>query len=239
MEKMAIPLALALTCVAYAGSAQAGPDAPAIGEKGATAPVRAFLIPVQPEEGANVSIEEVLTPRVAIHRDEPAQVRVTMRNHSTRSEARFPLRIRFDGKIVIEREITIPPLSARAERFELPVERAGWIRGEVFKNPDRQRRDDRRFFTIFARERTEVLLLGGAENIYLKTALDPEGGGGDVALSEKSWDELTTGDLDMAETVVTGTAGDPTPAEISLLGRFVRSYAPKPENEAVFRRTPT
>lgn len=183
--------------------------------------VRTFLMPIHPEPGPNVAVSSVLTPRVAVHRSETARLVVTLVNHSPDMAAKFPVRVVLEGTVVIEREIDLGPGAARTERIDIPMERAGWIKGEVSKREDRLAADDRRYFCILAREKVKVLLLSGADSFWLEQALSPEGTEGDISLRSRGWGELVTGDLDWADAVVLGTGPGPREADIGLLEGFV------------------
>ncbi|MCK4236903.1 MAG: BatA and WFA domain-containing protein, partial [Candidatus Krumholzibacteria bacterium] len=137
--------------------------------------IRAFLLPVQPEPGANVAVERILTPRIALHRGEITTLKVTLRNTSNALRARFPLEVLVDEHRIMEKEIEIPPGGVREENIIFPVERTGWIRGEVRKAMDRLPADDRRFFTLHVREKINVLLVADGSSLYLEQALSPEG----------------------------------------------------------------
>ncbi len=184
-------------------------------------PVRTFVMPVQPDPGPNVAIVSVLTPRVAVHRAEMAGLAVTMVNHSRDTGAKFPVRVIVDGTLVIEREIDLEPRASRTERMDIPVERAGWIKGEVGKREDRLARDDTRYFCIYAREKINVLLLAGGDSFWLEQALSPEGTDGDISLRSRGWGEFVTGDLDWADAVVLGAGPGPRGTDIDLIERFV------------------
>lgn len=182
---------------------------------------RIFLVPVQPDPGTNVSVEEVLTPRVALHRGEVARLSITMRNGSRDLEARFPLTVAADGLRIIEKEVTIRPGGVRVEEIAFPVERAGWVEGEVRKGADRLPADDGRFYALHVRDRVGVLLVADGSSFYLEQALSPEESEGDIALVKREWRQLTTDALKGAEAVVLGPGGGPVGSDIELIRRFV------------------
>ncbi len=184
---------------------------------------RIFLVPVQPEPGTNVAVEEVLTPRVALHRGEVARISITMRNGSRDLEARFPLTVTADGLRIIEKEVMIRPGGVRVEEIAFPVERAGWIGGEVRKRADRLPADDGRFFALHIRDRVGVLLVADGSSFYLEQALSPEESDGDIALVKREWRRLTTDALDGAEAVVLGPGRGPAGSDIELIRRFVEA----------------
>lgn len=186
-------------------------------------PARVFIVPVQPEPGTNVAIEEVLTPRITLHRGELARLAVTMRNGSRDLEARFPLTVTVDGRRIMEKEIAIRPGGVKMEEISFPVERTGWLRGEVRKGGDRLPPDDGRFFALRVRDRVGVLLIADAASFYLEQALSPEGSEGDIALLKRRWREVTTADLEGAEALVLGPGTGPVGRDIELIRRFIES----------------
>jgi hypothetical protein len=199
------------------------------GEAGGTADegemprARIFLVPVQPEPGTNVAVEEVLTPRVALHRGEVARLKITMRNGSRDLEARFPLTVTADDLRIIEKEVTIRPGGVRVEEIAFPVERAGWVGGEVRKRADRLPADDGRFFALHIRDRVAVLLVADESSFYLEQALSPDESDGDIALVKREWRQVTTDALDGAEAVVLGPGRGPVGSDIELVRRFVEA----------------
>lgn len=184
---------------------------------------RAFIVPVQPEPGTNVAVEEVLTPRITLHRGELARLAVTMRNGSRDLEARFPLTVTVDGRRIMEKEVAIRPDGVVVEEISFPVERTGWMRGEVRKGGDRLPPDDGRFFALRVRDRVGVLLVADAASFYLEQALSPEGAEGDIALVKRRWREVTTGDLEGAEALVLGPGTGPGGTDVELIGRFIEN----------------
>lgn len=188
-----------------------------------TPAIRAFLFAVRPGTAANVAVERILTPRVTLHRGEVVDVQVALRNSSQELRARFPLQVIVDGRRIIEKEIGIPPGGVRTERLSFPVERTGWVGGEVRKGGDRLAADDRRFFVLHVRERMKVLLIADGEGFYLAQALSPGGSEGDIELVARGWREYTTADLERTEAVVLGPGGGPRAQDIILLDRFVES----------------
>lgn len=185
--------------------------------------VRTFLVPVQPEPGSNVSVERVLTPRSTLHKGELAEVTVILRNTSRELPARFPLEVLVEEKRVMEKEVEIQPGGLREETIHIPVERAGWVRGEVRKRNDRLSADDRRHFVLHARKKLEALLVTDAAGFYLAQALSPEGADGDIALTTRDWRNFTTADLDRAEALVLGPGRGPLVKDLELFERFVSS----------------
>ncbi len=186
-------------------------------------PERAFLVPVRPGPGANVSIETVLTPRAALHGGEVARLSILLRNNAEHKKARFPLEIMIDGSRIIEKEIEIPPGGTREESVGFPVEKTGWIEGKVRKRSDRLPADDERYFTLRVREKMNVLLISGDKGFYLEQALCPGGVEGDISLRRKDWADFTSADLDRAEAVVLGPGGGALRRDAGFIERFVRS----------------
>ncbi len=203
------------------------PDAPSLEGRGEREPehgaVRTFLVPVQPEPGSNVAIERVLTPRSTLHRGELAEVTVVLRNMSKDLPARFPLEMLVEERRITEKEIEIRPGGVREETITFPVERIGWVRGEVRKRKDRLSADDRRHFVLHVRERLEALLIADASGFYLAQALGPDEAEGDIELIERDWRNFTTADLDRAEALILGPGRGPAAKDVELFDRFVSS----------------
>ncbi|MBU8922394.1 MAG: BatA domain-containing protein [Bacteroidales bacterium] len=183
--------------------------------------IRTFLLPVGVAEEANVSIYEVRTPQVPVHRGETATVGISMRNHSPVSEARFPLRVSFGERLVFEREVTIAPGATSETRIELQAEEIGWIKGVVRKGPDRLGTDDTRYFTVRSREKIKVILLAGDGSMFLREALSPEDADSDMEVETSSWNRLTTGDLESAGALVIGPGEKPERTDLATVKRFV------------------
>lgn len=191
------------------------------GEAPAETPVRAYLLPVTPEPGVNVAVEDLLTPRTTLHSGELVRVEVLLRNTSEELEARFPLRLLIGGRRIIEKELEMPPGVVARENLLFPAERTGWIRGEVRKKADRLGADDRRFFALDVSGRLNVLLISDRSGLYLSQALMPEGYEGDISLDWKGWNEYTTADLDRAATLVLAAGGGLRGEDSELVERFV------------------
>lgn len=205
-----------------AGAVQRGDETEAAGEE-ARKRVRTFLAPVQPEPGANVAIERVVTPRVALHKGEIAGIKVFLKNTSVDLKARFPLSVLIDGRRIVEKEIEIIQGGVREVSVEFPAERTGWVKGEVRKKKDRLQADDRRYFTLHVREKVNVLLVADESGFYLEQALSPEGSEGDISLVRRGWRSFTTADLEKAEALVLGPGRGPLDRDIELFNRFLRS----------------
>jgi hypothetical protein len=191
------------------------------GTKEEEAPFRAYLVPVRADEVQNVSIESVDIPRVALHRGELASVEVLLRNGSPGGSARFPIEVYLDGRRILEREVEIGPAAFKRESLAFPVERSGWLRGEVRKSADRLRADDVRFFALRVIDKVRVLLLADERALYLEQALCPEGSDGDIELVRKEWRALTSADLERADVAVLGPGKGPLRRDVTLIERFV------------------
>lgn len=203
--------------------------------------VRAFLLPVQTAGAANVAVENILTPRVTLHKGETAELSVVCRNASRELPARFPLEILIGGRRVMEKEIEIPPSGRFSATASIRAERTGWIEGVVKKRADRLAADDARYFTLDVREKTRVVLIADGGSLYLEQALSPGSAEGDIAVAERGWKTLTTADLNDADVVVLGPGKAPGPAEAATIERFVSGGGKAivlllPELEAVASR---
>jgi hypothetical protein len=185
--------------------------------------VRIFLLPVIATEEANVSIYEVRTPEVSVHRGETASVGISMRNHSSVSEARFPLRVSFGERLVFEKEMAIAPGATSVTRIELRAEEAGWIKGVVRKSPDRLVTDDTRYFTVRSSEKLKVILLAGEGSMFLRQALSPGEADSDMEVETGTWSRLSTEDLEAADALVIGPGESPDRSDLGLVERFVEN----------------
>ncbi len=195
---------------------------PATREKSRAAhPVRAFLLPVQANAAANVAVESVVVPGVALHKGETAELGIVLRNRSRELAAKFPLEVSIAGRRVMEKEIEILPDNYFTETVVFPVERSGWIDGVVKKRSDRLPADDTRYFTLNVRDRTRVLLLADEGGFYVEQALVPGGVEGDVALVKRGWRAFTSADLSAADVVVLGPGRGPAPGDVEIVDRFV------------------
>ncbi|MDD4856604.1 MAG: BatA and WFA domain-containing protein [Candidatus Krumholzibacteria bacterium] len=208
--------------VGRAAGASAPAGAPAGRSKAGTGlPVRAFLLPVQTERAANVAIEEVLAPRVLLHKGETAELTIVIRNTSKELAAKFPLEVSIGGRRVMEKETEILPDNYLKETAVFPAERAGWIEGIVRKRPDRLAADDTRYFTVNVREKVRVLLIADEGGPYLEEALSPGGGEGDIVVAKQEWRSFTAADLRGADVVVLGPGRGPAPGDVEILDGFV------------------
>jgi uncharacterized protein len=184
-------------------------------------PFRAYLVPVSADGVQNVSIERVGLPRAALHRGELASLEVLLRNGSPDRETRFPIEVHIDGRRIAEREVGIGPAGFERESFAFPVERSGWLRGEVRKAADRLRADDRRYFTLRVMDKLRVLLLADERALYLEQALSPDGSDADMELVRKGWRAFTSSDLEAADVAVLGPGRGPLRRDIGVIERFV------------------
>jgi hypothetical protein len=196
------------------------PGAPAA-ESRRDLPVRAFLLPVQAKGAANVAVESVAAPSVALHKGETAELGITLRNRSRELAAKFPLEVSIAGRRVLEKEIEIPPDGYHTEKVVFPAERSGWIDGVVRKRPDRLSADDARYFALNVRDKTRVLLLADDGGFYLEQALVPGGIEGDIAVAKRAWRAFTSADLGASDAVVLGPGRGPSPGDVEIIGRFV------------------
>jgi hypothetical protein len=187
----------------------------------AALPVRAFLLPVQASVAANVAVESIVVPSVALHKGETAELGIVLRNRSRELAAKFPLEVSIAGRRIMEKEIEMLPDNYSTETVVFPVERSGWIDGIVKKRTDRLPADDTRYFTLNVRDKTRVLLLADEEGFYLEQALAPGGVEGDVAVTKRGWRAFTSAYLDPADVVALGPGRGPAPGDIEIIGRFV------------------
>jgi hypothetical protein len=199
---------------------QAAGGAP-IAAKAARLPIRAFLFPVQTNGASNVSIEQVLAPRVTLHKGETAALTIVLRNTSKDLAATFPLEVSLGGRRIMEKEIEIQPDNYIKETVAAPAERAGWIEGVVKKRPDRLAADDTRYFTLDVREKSRVLLVADEGSLYLEQALSPTGTEGDIAVTKRGWRSFTSADLNGADVALLGPGRGPEPGDVAIIDRFV------------------
>ncbi len=183
--------------------------------------VRAFLLPVQANAAANVAVEGVVAPSVALHQGETAELGITLRNRSRELPAKFPLEVSIAGRRVLEKEIEILPDNYHAETVVFPAERSGWIDGVVKKRSDRLSADDVRYFALNVRDKTRVLLLADDGGFYLEQALVTGGVEGDLAVTKRGWRSFTSTDLGAADAVVLGPGRGPSPGDVELVAGFV------------------
>jgi uncharacterized membrane protein YgcG len=203
------------------GGSSGGGDSSGGGRAAPALPIRAFLLPIETSAAANVAIEEIVAPRVSLHRGEIARLTVVLRNTSRALAARFPLEVSIGGRRIMEREIEIPPGSFFNEAVVVPVERSGWTEGVAKKRPDRLIADDTRYFALNVREKARVLLITDGDGAYLEEALSPGGAEGDIAVTKRGWRSFTAGDLKGAEVVLLGPGRGPEPGDIDIIERFV------------------
>ena len=182
-------------------------------------PVRAYLVRVGDEPPSNGAIERVLAPAATLHRGEIATIQLTLSGDG--GEARFPVALYLDGRRVLERELEAGGSGSERASFSFPVERSGWLRGEVRKRPDRLRADDRRFFALRVVERVPVLLVADEQRLYMEQALSPEGAETDIALGLKEYGELTSNDLERTAVLVLGPGRGLAPPDLEVAERFV------------------
>ncbi len=201
------------------GSVPPFEDAREAPEENRSAPVRAYLVRAGEGHPGNAAVERVTAPGVTLHTGEIATLRLSLSGYG--GDARFPVEIRVDGRMILERELEIGPSGAERAEFSFPVERSGWLRGEVRKRSDRLQADDRRFFALKVVERVPVLLVADERALYIEQALTPEGADTDIALESKRYAELVSGDLDRADVVVLGPGGGMRPRDVTLVERFV------------------
>lgn len=187
---------------------------------GSGGPERVFLVPVEHDGGANVSVERVVVPRTAVHRGEPVAIRALLRA-GRGEDAAVPVRVEVDGRRIIEREEVVPAGGEAAFEFRFEAQRSGWVRGVVSCRGDRLPADDERRFTVNVRERTRALLVASpGAAFYLAQALDPEGADGDMELRTIGWDEFQSADLAGTDVVVAAPAGADARRDAPLLRRF-------------------
>lgn len=184
-------------------------------------PVRAFLLPVQASVAANVSVESVVVPNVALHRGETAELGIVLRNRSRELSAKFPLEVSIEGRRILEKEIEMPPDNYFTETVVFPAERPGWIEGVVKKRSDRLSADDTRYFTLNVRDRTRALLLADEEGFYLEQALGPGAVEGDIAVAKRAYRAFASADLGAADVVVLGPGRGPAAGDVDVIDRFV------------------
>jgi hypothetical protein len=182
-------------------------------------PVRAYLVQVGEDPPRNIAVENVMAPGVTLHRGEIATIRAAFTGSG--GDAPFSVELHIDGRRILEKEFEMGQSRLARAEFSFPVERSGWLRGEVKKRSDRLRIDDRRFFVLEVVERVPVLLLADERALYLEQALRPEGADTDIELELKRYEELTSDDLDRADIVVLGPGRGLRGREAELIERFV------------------
>jgi len=182
-------------------------------------PVRTYLVRIGEEPPRNAAIERVAVPGATLHRGEIADVRLSLAGAG--GDARFPVELHIDGRRILERELEIGPSGVERTEFSFPVERSGWLRGEVRKRSDRLRADDRRFFVLRVVERVPVLLVADERALYIEQALSPEGADTDIALEMRGYAELTSGDVDRKGVVVLGPGAGLRRPDVMIIERFV------------------
>lgn len=181
---------------------------------------RVFLVPVDPDIAGNVAVERVVAPLATVHRGEQIVIRAVL-STGPGAAGSVPVRVEFDGRRIIERETEIGAGAPTGLEFRVEADRPGWIRGLVECRADRLRADDVRRFTVRVRERTRVLLAGGArEGFYLAQALEPDGSRGDIELRAVDWDALQSADLSSADVVFAAPGSADALRAAPLLRRF-------------------
>jgi hypothetical protein len=192
---------------------------PAASEGNETIPVRTYLVRIGGGPPRNAAIERVTAPGVTLHRGEIADVHLSLSGAG--GDAQFPVELHLDGRRILEKELEIGPSGLERVEFSFPVERSGWLRGEVRKRSDRLRADDRRFFVLRVVERVPVLLVADERALYIEQALSPEGADTDIALEMRGYAELTSGDVDRKGVVVLGPGAGLRRPDVMIIERFV------------------
>ena len=198
---------------------QTGGVGPAAAGRGAPIPVTAYLVRVGEESPRNAAIESVAAPGVTMHKGEIATIQLLLASEG--GDERVTVELHLDGRRILEKELETGPSRHDRAEFSFPVERSGWLRGEVRKHSDRLQADDRRFFALRVVERVPVLLVADERALYIEQALRPEGADSDIALELKKYAELTSDDLDRADVIVLGPGRGPRRPDMTIIERFV------------------
>jgi hypothetical protein len=182
-----------------------------------------FFLPVIPGEVSNVSVDEVHLPILLARPGETVKISAALSNHSA-TERTFPLRLRLDGEMRAEVEVTMPPEGRIVRDFFVTLPRAGELEGEVVKRSDLLSGDDRRHFLLPVADEIRVLVLRGRDRMsafYLSRALDPSGeGGSDVRVRERPAPAFSTEDLRGVDVVAVPDPTALTRAQLEELKAF-------------------
>ena len=176
---------------------------------------RLFILPVGDENRPNRSVSgaELFEPRrfgetlkirteVANHSDEPAEALVTLN---------------LDGERRGASSVSLGPGGHESLLFSILLKERGVRRGEIRIDGDRLARDDAFYFTLHRPERLDVLIVAPPDEkalIFLRNALDPEGGEGLIRVREADPGELRSLTLDPYHAVF--LAGVPAPDEAAV-----------------------
>ena len=184
---------------------------------------RNFIIPVWDDLGGNVTIEDILSPSLVIHKGEIIELKITLRNGSSGAGAVSRMSIFIEGERIINKEITLTPGERKIEKVAFSVDKTGWIRGEVRLKRDKLPFDDRRFFVLNAAEKIRVLLVGEKNGFYLKQAVSPEGSEGDMALYKPDIMGITSEAVYKADVIVLGLGKALWKEDIEIIKGFVEN----------------
>ncbi len=133
----------------------------------------------------NVGVKDVRLVQGEAVVGTPGRLDVTVANLSNQA-ASTPVQLFLNGVKTEQKSIDLPAGEEGRVTFELRLERAGGVQGEIRLAQDRLPLDDRFYFPLQARERVKVLVVDGdprtslkaSESYYLVNALNPGKGEG-------------------------------------------------------------
>ena len=128
----------------------------------------------------NLTVKEVRLSKGEAVAGAPGRLEVTVGNLSGKP-ASAQVQLLFQGAKVEQKSVDLPAGEDGKITFDLVLDKAGWVRGEVRLAGDRLPLDDQFHFPLKARERVKVLVVDGdprtalkaSESYFLVNALQP------------------------------------------------------------------
>lgn len=138
--------------------------------------IKIFTIPIQARQVSNLAITNVKPANQIIEKGKVLELEAIIKNFGDKSERNKLVQIFINDKRAGQATISVDPGNSQPTKFRVVPQTTGLTTGSVLLEDDDLFSDNRRYFSFFVPEQTNVLVIGPSDSDvrFLQLALNPE-----------------------------------------------------------------
>ncbi len=136
---------------------------------------RLYSVSLSPDDERNLGVTEIEFPRSLLERNVPFSISANVKSFAPGAVSDHVVDLFVDSERVAQRSIDLLPGGAAQVKLSAEVDNVGFHYGRVALEGDALPADNSRYFSFHIPDRQGVLVVGGAESVFIATALAPSG----------------------------------------------------------------